>query len=250
VVAIDGPAGSGKSTVARRLAVALGARYLDTGAMYRAVTLAVLQAGIDPDDPAAVVKVAGAVHLVSGTNPKDPHIRLDGIDVDRAIRGPDVTAAVSAVSAVPEVRRLLVAAQREIIADATRIVVEGRDIGTVVAPDAALKVYLTADVAERARRRSTQQHGVDGEAEDQLAATADDLTRRDGLDSSRTVDPLARADDAVVLDSTALGIDEVVVRLLRLLGETSSVLDARPAALPAADRPLSGRTGPGDGAGG
>jgi cytidylate kinase len=210
VVAVDGPSGSGKSTVSRRLAEALDARYLDTGAMYRAVTWAVLRDGVDPADPQAVEKVAGSIELHIGTDPRAPHVTVDGTDVNRAIRAQDVTAHVSAVSAVPAIRTLLVAEQRAIIADAERIVVEGRDIGTVVAPDADLKVYLTASVDERARRRST-------ETAAELAATAADLNRRDKLDSSRAADPLRRADDAVVLDTTALGIDEVVVRLLAML---------------------------------
>jgi cytidylate kinase len=210
VVAVDGPSGSGKSTVSRRLAKALDAEYLDTGAMYRAVTWAVLRAGVDLADPDAVAKIASEVRLVSGTDPDNPHIRADGVAVDRPIRGPKVTATVSAVAAVPAVRRLLVAKQREIIAAADRIVVEGRDIGQVVAPDADLKVFLTASAAERARRRSEQ------DATDQ-AATAADLARRDRLDSTRTTDPLQRAADAVELDTTTLGIDAVVDRLRELV---------------------------------
>jgi cytidylate kinase len=210
VVAVDGPSGSGKSTVSRQLAIALGACYLDTGAMYRAVTLAVLEAGVDPQDATTVAKVAREARLRSGTDPEHPSITLDGVPVDREIRGADVTSAVSAVAAVPAVRALLVSLQREIIADAGRIVVEGRDIGTVVAPDADLKVFLTAAADERARRRSAEQ------ATD-LAATAADLARRDRLDSSRRVDPLVQASDAVVLDSTSLGIDEVVSQLREML---------------------------------
>jgi cytidylate kinase len=211
VVAVDGPSGSGKSTVSRRLAAALGARYLDTGAMYRAVTWAVLQAGIDPGDAEAVAKVAADAQLASGTDPEHPTIRLDGVAVDAEIRGPEVTRVVSTVAAVPAVRRLLVAQQREIIATTGRIVVEGRDIGTVVAPDARLKVYLTASADARAHRRST-------EVEADLDATAVDLARRDRLDSTRATDPLVKAADAVELDTTGLTIDEVVARLLALLG--------------------------------
>jgi cytidylate kinase len=210
VVAVDGPSGSGKSTVSRRLAIALGARYLDTGAMYRAVTLAVLTAGVDPLDATTVAKVAREARLTSGTDPEHPFITLDGVPVDREIRGAGVTAAVSAVAAVPAVRALLVSLQREIIAAAGRIVVEGRDIGTVVAADADLKVFLTAAADERARRRSEEQ------ATD-LARTAADLARRDRLDATRSTDPLAQASDAVVLDSTSLDIDEVVSRLRELL---------------------------------
>lgn len=215
VVAVDGPSGSGKSTVSRRLARALGARYLDTGAMYRAVTLAVLRAGVAPGDQDAVWKVAADAEIEVGTDPDAPYVRLDGEPVDREIRGGEVTGAVSAVSAVPAVRVHLVAQQRAIIAGSDRIVVEGRDIGTVVAPDADLKVYLTASHQERARRRST-------EITADLSATAADLARRDHLDSSRAVDPLRQAGDAVVLDSTELGIDEVLARLLALLGEGES----------------------------
>ena len=210
VVAVDGPSGSGKSTVSRRLAAALGARYLDTGAMYRAVTWAVLQAGIDPGDAEAVAKVAADAQLSSGTDPAHPTIRLDGVAVETEIRGPEVTGVVSAVAAVPAVRRLLVDQQREIIAAADRIVVEGRDIGTVVAPDARLKIYLTASADARAHRRSS-------EAATDLDATAVDLARRDRLDSTRATDPLVKAPDAVELDTTGMTVDEVVARLRALL---------------------------------
>jgi cytidylate kinase len=214
VVAVDGPSGSGKSTVSRRLAERLGARYLDTGAMYRAVTWAVLRAGVDPRDAESVAKVAADIQVAVGTDPERANTTVDGEPVDIEIRGPAVTAVVSAVAAVPEVRRLLVAQQRKIIAATARIVVEGRDIGTVVAPDADLKVYLTASHDERARRRSAE------DAAD-LDATAADLARRDRYDSTRAADPLRRAPDAVVLDTTELGIDEVVTRLVSMLGAGS-----------------------------
>ena len=210
VVAVDGPSGSGKSTVSRRLASVLGARYLDTGAMYRAVTWAVLRSGVDPHDTESVTKVAGEVDLEIGVDPDAPSVSADGVAIDREIRGPDVTSAVSAVSAVPAVRELLVALQREIIAAAGRVVVEGRDIGSVVAPDADLKVFLTASADARAQRRSAE-NATD------ISATAADLARRDRLDSTRVADPLQQAEDAVVLDSTALGIDQVVARLRDLL---------------------------------
>jgi len=210
VVAVDGPGGSGKSTVSRRLAARLGARYLDTGAMYRAVTWAVLQAGVDPHDADAVGKVAREAELCITTEPVPATVVINGVDVTGDIRGPEVTGEVSAVSAVPEVRRILVARQKEIIAAAQRIVVEGRDIAAVVAPDADLKVFLTASAAERARRRS-REHGADP------AAVAAALDRRDLLDSTRRVDPLQPAPDAVVLDTTDLGIEEVVERLLEML---------------------------------
>lgn len=212
VVAVDGPSGSGKSTVSRRLAIALGARYLDTGAMYRAVTWAVLRSGVDLADASAVAKVAGETELGIGTDPEGYGVTADGVPVEEAIRGPEVTGAVSAVAAVPAVRSMLVTRQRDLAAAAGRIVMEGRDIGAVVAPDADLKVYLTASVAARAARRS---------AEDATDAgrTAADLTRRDQLDSTRKADPMTQAPDAVVLDTTELGIDEVVARLQEMLAE-------------------------------
>ena len=210
MVAVDGPSGSGKSTVSRRLAATLGAAYLDTGAMYRAVTWAVLRAGVDPEDAEGVAKIASEATLECGTDPDRPYIRVNGAAVDGPIRGPEVTRAVSAVAAVPAVRRVLVARQREIIAAAGRIVVEGRDIGSVVAPDADLKVFLTAAPEERARRRSAQ------DATDH-AATAADLARRDQLDTTRATDPLRRAEDAVEVDTTAMDVDEVVATLQRLL---------------------------------
>ncbi|HLU43991.1 MAG TPA: (d)CMP kinase [Natronosporangium sp.] len=210
VVAVDGPSGSGKSTVSRRLASRLGAAYLDTGAMYRAVTWAVLRAGIDLSDREGIAKVTGEVALEISTDPEKTYVRVDGTPVDGPIRGPEVTAAVSAVAAVPEVRRRLVERQRQIIAGVDRIVVEGRDIGAVVAPDADLKVYLTASAAERARRRSAQ----DGSDEQRTAA---DLARRDQLDSTRATDPLRQAPDAVEVDTTDMDIDAVVSALHELL---------------------------------
>jgi cytidylate kinase len=215
VVAVDGPSGSGKSTVSRRLATAIDGIYLDTGAMYRAITWAVLQAGVDLQDADSIAKIAQETSLSIGTDPVLPHFRANGDDVDAAIRGPEVTGAVSAVAAVPAVRRQLVQLQREIIAAAPRIVVEGRDIATVVAPDADLKVYLTASAAARAQRRSAE------DATD-VAATEADLNRRDKLDSSRAVDPLRQADDAVTLDTTGVGIDEVVAQLLSMLNSKVS----------------------------
>lgn len=216
VVAVDGPSGSGKSTVSRRLAQELRIAYLDTGAMYRAATLAVLRAGADPGDDGTVAKVVAEAAVTIGTDPAQSQVTLDGDTVDGPIRGEPVTAAVSAVSAVVAVRQLLVGRQRKIIAVARTqgvgIVVEGRDIGTVVAPDADLKVFLTASAGERARRRSVE-HAAD------LSVTAADLARRDRMDTTRAVDPLAQAPDAVVLDSTELDIDEVVTRLVALLHE-------------------------------
>jgi cytidylate kinase len=215
VVAVDGPSGSGKSTVSRRLASAVDGVYLDTGAMYRAVTWAVLQAGVFLDDAEAITKVALETELSIGTSPDAPHFAANGIPVDGPIRGPEVTAAVSAVAAVPAVRKHLVALQRAIIAGHPRIVVEGRDIASVVAPSADLKVYLTASSAARAARRSAE------DATD-VATTEASLTRRDQLDSSRAADPLRQASDAIEVDTTGMGIDEVVAYLLKLLNSKVS----------------------------
>jgi cytidylate kinase len=221
VVAVDGPSGSGKSTVSRRLAAALGARYLDTGAMYRSLTWAALTSGVDPSDANGVVKVLRSARMEVTTDPAGVTVTVDGQRVDAEIRGPEVTAAVSAVSAVPEVRAELVARQRAIIGSGG-IVVEGRDIGTVVAPDAELKVFLTASAEARAQRRSLERASADVAAtQADVAATQADLARRDRLDSSRVASPLVQADDAVVLDTTELGIDEVVARLLNLLHATA-----------------------------
>nr|WP_296067981.1 (d)CMP kinase [uncultured Actinoplanes sp.] len=210
VVAVDGPSGSGKSTVSRRLATALDGVYLDTGAMYRAVTWSVLQAGVDLADQEAIAKIALETELSIGTDPAAPHFAANGVSVDAPIRGPEVTGAVSAVAAVPAVRKHLVFLQQEIIASHPRIVVEGRDIASVVAPDADLKVYLTASSAARAQRRSAE------DATD-VAATEADLARRDKLDSSRAADPLRQATDAIEVDTTGMGIDEVVAYVLGLL---------------------------------
>ncbi|MGB9376803.1 MAG: (d)CMP kinase [Mycobacteriales bacterium] len=212
VVAIDGPSGAGKSTVAKLLAARLGARYLDTGAMYRAITLATLRAGIRPDDEQAVAALAARERVTVSTNADKPSVSIDGLPVDGEIRSARVTATVSAVSAVAAVREVLVRLQRELIA-AGSIVVEGRDIGTVVAPDAALKVFLTASADARAGRRGSELGASDAGA---VAATAADLARRDRLDSNRTISPLQPAADAVVLDTTQLRVEEVVSRIYAL----------------------------------
>ena len=208
VVAIDGPAGSGKSTVARAVAEALGLPALDTGALYRAVTWAVLDAAIDPADAPAVTSLAERIDLDVG-----PPVLVGGRDVTEAIRTAEVSGAVSVVAAVPEVRVLLVAAQREWIAVHGGGVVEGRDIGTVVAPDALLKIYLVASEEERARRRLRQDDQA-GVAAD-LDATQAAIRRRDAIDSGRAASPWAAAADAVVLDTTGLSVDGVVEEVLR-----------------------------------
>lgn len=219
VVALDGPSGTGKTTVARRLAQRLGAGYLDTGAMYRLVTLAVLRAGVDTADPAAVAAVAAKADYTVGWNPDDPVTLLDGADAGGEIRGPEVTGSVSAVAAVPEVRALLVDAQRRIIddvvAEAGGVVVEGRDIGTVVAPDAPLKVFLTAAADVRAARRTAQDAAEGREADhDEVRASVD---RRDNFDSTRAVDPMRPAADAVLMDTSELGLEQVLIALVELL---------------------------------
>jgi cytidylate kinase len=206
-VAIDGPSGSGKSTVARALATELGLEYLDTGAMYRAVAFAALQRNIDPADLEPVAKLVADLELSTD----GPNVLVDGIDASVEIRGPEVTRAVSAVAANPDVRRELVSRQREWIRVRGGGVVEGRDIGTEVWPDAELKVYLTADLAVRASRRqaeigATSQHDV-----------AADLARRDAKDSTREASPLTVADDALVVDTTGLSVAEIVASLLERL---------------------------------
>lgn len=224
VVALDGPSGTGKSTVARALAARLGLRYLDTGAMYRAVAWAVLEEGVDPHDAAAVTRLASRLALDIGVGPDDQHVSVDGRPVQGEIRSAPVTVAVSPVSAIPAVRRLLVDAQRRLIG-AGGIVVEGRDIGTVVAADAPLKVFLTASPDARAHRRARQE-GV-GAAE--VDATAEALHRRDTYDTSRAVSPLRAAEDAVHVDTTAVPIDEVVESLVDLArGRGIAVVHASP----------------------
>ncbi len=219
VIAIDGPSGAGKSTVSRQLAAQLGARYLDTGAMYRAVTWAVLQAAVPVDDAVAVADVVRHTRLEVSTDPGDPGVTVNGVAVDAEIRSPAVTGAVSTVSAVPDVRRCMVDLQRKLIG-AGRIVVEGRDIGSVVAPDAELKVFLTASADARADRRSTEigATGVDG-----VAATAAELSRRDRLDSTRAASPLRPAPDAEIIDTTQLAVAEVVARLVALATKSGTL---------------------------
>ncbi|MBF6084647.1 (d)CMP kinase [Nocardia cyriacigeorgica] len=218
---MDGPSGTGKSSVSRRLAARLGARYLDTGAMYRVATLRVLREGVDLTDPAAIAAAVADLPLTIGTDPSHELIQLDGADVSGEIRGDAVTKAVSAVSAVPEVREALVALQREIAVSAGRIVVEGRDIGTVVLTDADAKIYLTASAEARAQRRN-QQNIAEGRGDDYAAVLAD-VQRRDTLDSTRKVSPLRPAADAVLVDTSELSMDEVIDELYRVVAQQVSV---------------------------
>jgi cytidylate kinase len=220
VVAIDGPSGSGKSSTSRGVASRLGLRYLDTGAMYRAMTWWMLRHDVPFDDAAAVAERCGEPTIVAGTDPAAPTITVDGADVAEAIRTPEVNAAVSPVSAVPQVRARLLELQHDAIRAACEgpgIVVEGRDIGSVVAPDADVKIYLTADVTARAARRSAEEGGTD------LSATESSLLARDRIDSSRTASPLTMAEDAVHLDSTPYTLDEVVDLIVGLVGDARGV---------------------------
>jgi CMP/dCMP kinase len=210
VVAMDGPSGSGKSSTSRGVASRLGLRYLDTGAQFRAMTWWMLRHGVDLDDPSAIAARADQPVLVSGTDPAAPTITVDGTDVAAPIRAQEITSAVSAVAAVPEVRSRLLREQRDIIGHGG-IVVEGRDIGTVVTPDAAVKVYLTADPSARAVRRTAELGGLTVEA------TELDLIRRDKADSGRATAPLTMADDAHHIDTTPYTLDEVVDQVVALV---------------------------------
>jgi len=202
VIAIDGPAGSGKSTIGRAVAERLGLEYLDTGAMYRSVTFAALRRDIDPTDADAVAALAPTLTIVVGER-----VTVDGEDATATIRGPEVTKAVSAVAANPAVRAEMVRRQRAWATERGGGVLEGRDIGTVVFPDAELKVYLTADEAERLRRRAV-------EAGEEVAQ---DIARRDQADATRAASPMYAADDALVIDTTGRSIEDIVEEVLRKL---------------------------------
>ena len=251
VVAIDGPSGSGKSSTSRGVGAALGLEYLDTGAMYRAMAWYMLERGVDVDDPPAVAAHVDEPELRVTTDPAAPGIWVGEADVAEAIRGQAVTAAVSPVAAVPEVRRRLVELQRAVVAGARErghgIVVEGRDIGTVVLPDATAKIFLTADSQARAARRALEdavragagagagaeagtnegaaagagQSGAGaGPADDaNLAAAAASLAARDAIDSGRAVSPLRRADGAVQVDGTFLTLEQVIETVVGIVRE-------------------------------
>ena len=209
VIAIDGPAGSGKSTVARLLAERLGLEYLDTGAMYRAVTFAALRRGIDPADTQPVEHLARSVELEVTTE----HVRVDDVDATIDIRGPEVSRAVSLVAANPGVRTEMVRRQREWAYERGGGVLEGRDIGTVVFPDAVLKVYLSARPEVRAERRAAEVSDLDYET------VAADMARRDALDQGRDTAPLRRADGAFELDTSDMTVDEIVAELARRIDD-------------------------------
>ena len=217
MIAVDGPSGSGKSSAARGAARVLGLRYLDTGAMYRALTWWMLRAGVDVADAAEVAANAGRPAIEIGTDPDAPWVTVDGQDVTEAIRTREVTNAVSAVSAVSAVRQRLAAMQRAIIAETRAsgggIVLEGRDIGTVVAPQAEVKIFLTASEAARAHRRARD---LAADPAATVALTRDELARRDRLDSTRAVSPLLKAADAVEIDTTAIGLGDVIAQIVGL----------------------------------
>ncbi len=226
IIAIDGPSGSGKSSTSRGVARQLGLRYVDTGAMYRAMTWWMITHGIDIDDPDAVAARCHEPVIELRVDPAAPGVSVDGTDVSVAIRESAVADAVSRVAAVPEVRERLVRSQRDIVdkalASGAGVVMEGRDIGTVVLPEADLKVYLTAHVEARAARRAREEADRSARADADAAqahvdAAQANLQSRDALDSTRAVSPLLQAADAVLIDGTHLSLDEVIDAVIQAL---------------------------------
>jgi CMP/dCMP kinase len=215
IIAIDGPSGAGKSTLGKMLARELGLLYVDTGAMYRAVALAVTEAGVSAADAEAVAGVARRARIDLSGPPEDLHVRLDGRDVTAEIRSEQISRLASVVSAVPEVRRELVRQQREMGARGAGVVLDGRDIGTVVFPAADVKFFLTAVPEERAKRRYEQDHAKAPDLT--YSETLNDLNTRDLRDSTRADSPLKIADDAVVIDTTELGVEAVFARMLEVV---------------------------------
>jgi cytidylate kinase len=229
VVAMDGPSGSGKSSTARGVASRLGLRYLDTGAQFRAVTVWMLGHGVDFEDPDAIAALANEPEIVSGTDPQGPTIVVDGQDVAAAIRTQQATDHVSAVASVPQVRARLLELQRSIIGEGG-IVVEGRDIGSVVWPEAEVKLFLTADASARAARR-TAENGAGS-----VEATQADLLRRDTIDSGRTTAPLTMPDGAIHLDTTPYTLDEVIQQVVEIVDRAVGASSGAPASSEGLDR--------------
>lgn len=215
IVAVDGPSGTGKSTMCRALAKRLDAKYVDTGAMYRVATLAVLRAGVDPADTPRVIEATAELPLEVSDDPDSTQVLLGGEDVKAEIRGAEVTRHVSAVSAIPEVRTNLVELQRKLAREAGRAIVEGRDIGTVVLPDAPAKLFMTASAEVRAKRRFEQDVAAGRKAD--FEAVLADVQRRDEADSSRATSPLRPAEDAVLVDTSEMTPDEVLAALTEVV---------------------------------
>ncbi|MGA9996926.1 MAG: (d)CMP kinase [Pyrinomonadaceae bacterium] len=220
IIAIDGPAGAGKSTLGRMLARELNLLYMDTGAMYRAVALAVIEAGASTTDDVAVGSVAENVDINLAGDPDSLQVMLNGRDVSQAIRSEEVTQTSSIISVIPQVRRAMVARQRELARRGGRVVLEGRDIGTVVFPDADIKFFLTAAPEERAHRRFEENRHQ--ERDRTFEETLADINRRDQRDSTRADSPLAIAEDAIVIDATELSIEEVFARMLAAARERNN----------------------------
>ena len=217
IITIDGPAASGKSTAARLLARKLGASFLDTGAMYRAVTLAAMQAGVDLTDPQRLLDVAQTTEFQFSVEKGEMTVKINGVDVTGQIRTPQVTANARHIASAPKLRAKLVQMQKQFAADQQKIVTEGRDQGTVAFGDADMKFYLTADAAERARRRHAELRAEGGtESIEQIQKA---IEQRDKSDRNRTVGPLKPASDAIIIDTTNLSIEQVVDKLLGHLKE-------------------------------
>ena len=221
ILAVDGPSGTGKSTTCRALAKRLDAKYVDTGAMYRVATLAVLRAGIDPADTDAVIKTTTDLPLEVSDDPDSKQVLVDGEDGSRVSREDEVTRNVSAVSAVPEVRQNLVELQRKLARDAHRAIVEGRDIGTVVLADAPAKAFMTASAEVRAQRRHDQNLAAGLESD--FATVLADVERRDAADSSRATSPLRPAEDATLVDTSFMSLEEVLDALTEIVKESAHV---------------------------
>ena len=219
IIAIDGPSGSGKSTLGRMLARALGLLYIDTGSMYRAVALAVIESAVNESDDVAVGTLAERIDIDLGGDPDSLRVSLNGKDVTERVRAEDVTHVSSIVSTIPAVRRAMVRRQREL--GQRGAVMNGRDIGTVVFPDADVKFYLDADIHERAERRLAEEREVNATAT--YEQTLADITERDARDTTRADSPLIAAEDAIIVDSTGMAIDDVFAKMMMIVRERTAV---------------------------